>query len=181
MSQAEDFAEVVKENHAVPDVLDVDVFRANDIDWFSVNYNSQGFLQVDNIFFKDGSTYSKGGYVDNTMQEGYYENIPSENSPDLNFFERWEVKRLLKNYMSARQEYLEWKHRVFVLDSSDMARKQNRMMNRFEDEMADCCDELLNEYGYDTGVEHHVGNYIFFIRDPEDITHVKDAIVIAIK
>lgn len=52
--------------HHAPSVMDLAIFRAFRVDWFAVEYNEQGFLQVSEIFFLDGSSYRKGGQVDNT-------------------------------------------------------------------------------------------------------------------
>jgi hypothetical protein len=67
VSQAHAYARACKAEHKHIDVRDLETFKKYNVDWFSVSYNPQGYLEVDFIVFKDNSSYGKKDGIDMTF------------------------------------------------------------------------------------------------------------------
>jgi hypothetical protein len=67
VSQAHAYVAACKTQHKRIDVRDLETFKKYNVDWFSVVYNPQGYLEVDFIVFKDNSSYGKKDGIDMTF------------------------------------------------------------------------------------------------------------------
>ena len=68
-SLAHAYAAAIKAYHCQPNLMNLDTFKRFSVDWFSVSYNMQGFLEIVYVVFADQSAYEKNEGVDMTWME----------------------------------------------------------------------------------------------------------------
>jgi hypothetical protein len=65
-SLAHAYSAAVKGYHYYPDLMKLENFKRFSVDWFSVSYNKQGFLEVVYVVFEDQSAIDKYEGIDMT-------------------------------------------------------------------------------------------------------------------